>query len=187
MKTTDETAQAPSPAAQPGWVRRVIRGLKSIRLAIVLMALIAAASIVGTLVEQEPYDSRTRPSRATAALGPLVVLLGLNHLYGAWWFLGLLGLLALSVAACTFSGARFTLRKIFTLITHASILLIVAGAILRGVAGVDGEAVIAKGQTTDVLHVPGVVRVDYNTPAPGANNVRKESHVLSVSEPRFPE
>ncbi len=74
-------------------------------------------------------------------------MLGLNHLYVTWWFLGLLGLLALSVAACTFSGARFTLRKSFTLITHASILLIVAGAILRGIAGVDGMITIEKGKT----------------------------------------
>ncbi len=65
MKTTDETAQASSPAAHPGWVRRVIRRLRSIRFAIVLMALIAAASIVGTLIEQEPID----PGAAIARYG----------------------------------------------------------------------------------------------------------------------
>ncbi len=190
MKTQAETAPAPSPAGKPGWSRRVIRSLKSIRFAIILMAVIAAASLVGTLVVQEPYDSNMAISMAAARYGPrlgaLVVFLGLNQLYGAWWFLGLLGLLALSVAVCTFSGARFSLRKICTLIAHASILLIVAGALLRGVAGVDGTAIIAKGQTTDVLHVPGVVRVDYKYVGPrGEQQVRKESHVLSVSEPAF--
>lgn len=184
MKTTDETAQPASPASQAGWVRRVIRGLRSIRFAIVLMALIAAASIVGTLIEQGPYLPEAAIARYGRVVGSLIVLLGLNHLYVTWWFLGLLGLLALSVAACTFSGARFTLRKSFTLITHASILLIVAGAILRGVAGVDGEAVIGRGQTTDVLHVPGVVLVDYKYAGMnGEGIVRKESHVLSLSEP----
>ena len=70
------------------------------------------------------------------------------------------------------------------MITHASILLIVAGAILRGIAGVDGEAVIAKGQTADVMHVPGAVLVDYKyAGSSGEQSVRKESHVLSISEP----
>jgi cytochrome c biogenesis protein len=184
MKTTDETAQASSPAQKPGAIRRVIRGLKSIRLAIILMALIAAASIVGTLIAQEPVEPGPAIARYGRVVGSLVVLLGLNHLYVTWWFLGLLGLLALSIAACTFSGVRFTLRKTFTLITHASILLIVAGAILRGVAGVDGNATIGKRQTTAVMHVPSTVWVDYKYAGSGGErSVQKESHELSLSEP----
>ena len=143
MKTPDETARPSSPAADPGWVRRVIRGLKSIRFAIVLMALIAAASIVGTLIAQEPVEPGPAIARYGRVVGSLVVLLGLNHLYVTWWFLGLLGLLALSIAACTFSGVRFTLRKTFTLITHASILLIVAGAKLLAEAREDLKFVVA--------------------------------------------
>jgi cytochrome c biogenesis protein len=77
--------------------------------------------------------------------------LGLNHLYGTWWFIGLLGLFALSTATCALWGARFTLRRLPTLTAHLSILFIVAGAILRGVAGVDGMITIEKGQTADSL------------------------------------
>ena len=119
------------------------------------MALIAAACLVGTLIEQGPYEPDTAIAHYGRALGSLIGLLGLNHLYSAWWFLGLLGLLALSVATCTFSGARFSLRKICTLIAHASILLIVAGAILRGVAGVDGMLTIEKGKTIGAFEVEG--------------------------------
>jgi hypothetical protein len=164
MKPPVETAQAPSPAdpsgadlsgrtGKPGWVRRIIRGLKSIRFAIILMALIAAACLVGTLIEQKPYDPQEAIAHYGQSLGLLVGLLGLNQLYSTWWFLGLLGLLALSVATCTFSGARFNLRRICTLIAHASILLIVAGAILRGVAGVNGMLTIEKGQTMSAFEV----------------------------------
>jgi cytochrome c biogenesis protein len=177
MKTPDETAQDPSPAVpsaadssggagEPGWVRRVIRGLiliirglirrlRSIRFAIILMALIAAASLVGTLIEQGPYHADAAMARYGRTLGLLIGLLGLNQLYREWWFLTLLALLALSVAVCTFSGARFSLRKTFTLITHASILLIVAGAILRGVAGIDGTLALEKGQTAADFAVEG--------------------------------
>jgi hypothetical protein len=155
MNTPAETAQAPSPAGKPGWLRRIIRSLKSIRFAIILMALIAVACLVGTLIAQKPYDANTAMARYGPTVGSLVVLLGLNHLYGTWWFLGLLGLLALSVAVCTFSGARFSFRKICTLIAHASILLIVAGAILRGVAGVDGILTLEKGQIAGNFEVEG--------------------------------
>ena len=155
MKTPVETAQLLRPPAKPGWARRIIRGLKSIRFAIILMALIAAACLVGTLIAQGPYEPNTAIAHYGRALGLLIGLLGLNQLYSAWWFLGLLGLLALSVAACTFSGARFSLRRIFTLVAHASILLIVAGAILRGVAGVDGMLTIGKGKTVSAFEVEG--------------------------------
>jgi cytochrome c biogenesis protein ResB len=155
MKTPILTSPGASPAEKPGWVRRIIRGLKSIRFAIILMAIIAAACLVGTLVVQEPYVPEKAIARYGRTLGLLVGLLGLNQLYGTWWFLSLLGLLALSVAACTFSGARFSLRRICTLVAHASILLIVAGAILRGVAGVDGMVKIEKGETVKSFYVEG--------------------------------
>ncbi|MGD1002318.1 MAG: cytochrome c biogenesis protein ResB [Candidatus Brocadiia bacterium] len=198
MKTPDETARPSSPAADPGWVRRVIRGLKSIRFAIVLMALIAAASIVGTLIEQGLYLPEAAIARYGRVVGSLIVLLGLNHLYVTWWFLGLLGLLALSVAACTFSGVRFTLRKSFSLITHASILLIVAGAILRGIAGVDGMLTIEKGKTIGDFEVEDAaartplgfqVRLDdfvvrYYDDAHDALEVRLEGTAQARSIPR---
>jgi hypothetical protein len=184
MKITDETAQAPSPAdpsgtepsgrtGKPGWVRRIFRGLKSIRFAIVLMALIAAASLVGTLIEQGPYDPNKAIEHYGRALGLLVGLLGLNQLYSAWWFLALLGLLALSVAVCTFSGARFSLRKICTLVAHASILLIVAGAILRGVAGIDGMLTVEKGKTISAFEVEGAA-----APVPLGFQLRLDDFVI---------
>jgi len=148
---------ATSAAGKPGLVRRttrwIIRGLRSIRFAVILMALIAVACLVGTLIVQEPYNPDKAISHYGRALGLLVGLLGLNHLYGAWWFVGLLFLLALSVTTCAFSGLRFTLRKLYTLIAHASILLIVAGAIVRALAGIDGMLTIEKGQAAEAFQV----------------------------------
>ena len=179
MKTRIETAQAqaPSPAGKPGWVRRVIRSLRSIRFAIILMALIAVACLVGTLIEQGPYEPNAAIARYGRALGLLVGLLGLNQLYSVWWFLGLLGLLALSVAVCTFSGARFSFRKICTLVAHASILLIVAGAILRGVAGIDGMLRLEKGQTAGDFAVEGAT-----APVPLGFNLRLDDFLIRYYE-----
>jgi cytochrome c biogenesis protein ResB len=137
------------------------------------MAVIAVACLVGTLIAQEPYVPDKAIAEHGRALGLFIGLLGLNQLYGTWWFLGLLGLLALSVATCTFSGARFSLRKICTLIAHASILLIVAGAILRGVAGVDGMLTIEKGKTVSAFEVEGAA-----APVPLGFQLRLDDFVI---------
>jgi hypothetical protein len=137
------------------------------------MALIAMACFVGTLIAQEPCELDAAIARYGLPLGPLVWLLGLNHLYSAWWFLGLVGLLTMSVGLCAFSGARFSLRKICTLLAHASVLLIVAGAILRGVAGVDGMLAIEKGQTADAFEVEGAA-----APVPLGFQLRLDDFVI---------
>jgi len=82
-------------------------------------------------------------------------------------------LLALSVATCTFSGARFSFRKICTLIAHASILLIVAGAILRGVAGIDGMLTVEKGKTVSAFEVEGAT-----APVPLGFQLRLDDFVI---------
>ena len=137
------------------------------------MALIAAACLVGTLIAQKPYNPNAAIAHYGRSLGLLVGLLGLNQLYSAWWFLGLLGLLALSIGVCTFSGAPFSHRKIWTLPAHASILLIVAGAIVRGVAGVDGMVTIEKGATVNVFNVEGSTE-----PAPLGFQLRLDDFVI---------
>lgn len=130
---------------------RLWKGLRSLRFAIVLMALIAVACIVGTLVKQEPYDPQQAMQHYGKALGLLVGLLGLNHLYGTWWFVGLLGLFALSTAACALSRCSLRLRCLGSMAVHLSILFILAGAILRGLFGVDGAVVLQEGQTVSTF------------------------------------
>ena len=95
-----------------------------------LMALIAAACLAGTLVVQSSDD----PHEAIA------------RYYGSWWFIGLLGLLVLSTAACAFSGLRLTLRKFYMLLVHGSILLIAAGAIVSEVARAEGQLIVREGR-----------------------------------------
>jgi cytochrome c biogenesis protein ResB len=107
----------------------------SLRFAILLMALIAAACLVGTLVVQRSDDPHGAISRY----------------YGSWWFIGLLGLLVLSTAVCAFSGLRLTLRRFFMLLVHGSILLIAAGAVVSGIARVDGLLFLGEGEATDAF------------------------------------
>ena len=126
---------------------RIIRTIRSLRFAIVLMILIALACILGTLVQQEPYGATKAVERYGEVLGPLVALLGLNQLYGTYWFLTLLSLFALSTTLCAFRRRRLKARAIGSMIVHASILFIVAGVIARGLVGKEGAVTLAEGET----------------------------------------
>jgi len=113
-------------AVQPSMVRRILKALGSLRLAVALMGTIAAASIAGTLVRKESYD-----------------------VYRARWFLGLLALLALNTAACMFSRARLRLHVLGSLSVHAGVLFIAAGVIGRSLFGVSGMVLIEEGRCVD--------------------------------------
>ena len=135
--------------------KRLWRGLRSVRLAIVLMALIAVACIVGTIIKQEPYDAATVVGKYGRRLGSLVGLLGLNQLYHTGWFISLLGLFALSTVACALSRFRLSTRSIGFTAVHLSIVFIVAGAMVKGVVGIEGVVAIEEGHTVDGFEADG--------------------------------
>lgn len=70
----------------------------SVRTTILLLMLLALASIVGTVIPQG--DAGQLSSAASPFVARLVVILDLDDLYGSWWFLLLLMLLAINLLAC---------------------------------------------------------------------------------------
>jgi cytochrome c biogenesis protein len=107
----------PSPLDIPGRVGRAIYGrLTSVRFAVVQIIAIALAGVVGIVVPQLPGIAFRSPAdyaeqmvilrgRVEPALGPALVdafeALGLFRVFSAWWFTGLLALLAVSIVVCT--------------------------------------------------------------------------------------
>ncbi|MBW4636885.1 MAG: cytochrome c biogenesis protein [Gloeocapsa sp. UFS-A4-WI-NPMV-4B04] len=89
--------------------RELLPVLTDLRLAILLFLAIAVFSVTGTVIEQGqsvPFYQTNYPEHP-ALFGFLtwkvVLLLGLDHVYRAWWFLALLILFGTSLAACTFT------------------------------------------------------------------------------------
>ncbi|MDP2915785.1 MAG: cytochrome c biogenesis protein ResB [Candidatus Aminicenantes bacterium] len=80
-------------------MKRILKFFTSIKLAIVLLIILAAASILGTLIPQdrslEEYAARY------GTLSTLFVRLQLTGLYHSIWYLTLLGLVALNIIVCT--------------------------------------------------------------------------------------
>ncbi len=103
---TDE--DAPTPAGRRE-ARGVMDTLASTRTAVVLLAAIAVATMVATVL---PDDVAAR------------------YVYGRLWFWFLLGLLAVNLAACMVWRKRIGMVRIWSLLTHLGILLVLVGAMV---------------------------------------------------------
>jgi len=100
-------------------VREIWDLLVSTEFAIVLLILLAVASLLGIGIEE--YLRRTLPAYQSPAeaLGPWKYFwfsrLGLLRPYSSWWYTTLLGLLGFSLFACSVKRLKATVRAAFTL------------------------------------------------------------------------
>jgi cytochrome c biogenesis protein len=89
--------------------REILPVLADLRLAIILLLMIAIFSISGTVIEQgqAPDFYQANYPEHPALFGFLtwkvLLLVGLDHVYRTWWFLAILVLFGSSLIACTFT------------------------------------------------------------------------------------
>ena len=104
--------------------------LSSVGLGVVLLILVILVSIFGSLVDQ---------------------IWASAHVYGAWWFAGLLALLCLNLALCTIRRARSLLRRgrLGVFVTHVAVLVILLGALMTSVSGEKGTVQLHEGDVVD--------------------------------------
>jgi len=74
--------------------------------------------------------------------------------YGSKWFSLLLGLLGANVLAAMIVRYPFSKRQVGFVVTHVSILLILAGAWITRRLGVAGQLGLAEGQTASTFQIP---------------------------------
>jgi hypothetical protein len=139
------------------------------------VALITVACIAGTLIPQGGQVSRFLASHPDAPAGwRFVEAVGLTRVFSSWWFALMLCLLAASLMVCTGRRCRAIrgatglarLRVVGSFITHISLLLILAGAVVRVVWGEKGMLELMEGQTatscrgqTGVMTLPFAIRL----------------------------
>jgi cytochrome c biogenesis protein len=95
------------------WTAKIWNFLTSLKLVVLLLLLLSAVSIAGTIIQQgKPLQMYYRfYEPGTVAL---FNKLGLFDMYHSWWFVACLALLALNIAACTmdrYRGIMAGLRK----------------------------------------------------------------------------
>ncbi|HVM60986.1 MAG TPA: cytochrome c biogenesis protein ResB [Verrucomicrobiae bacterium] len=134
----------------------LIDRLASVRFAVTVVVIIAIACVAGTLIPQGT-DVAKYVARYPDAAGRLDLFgkLGLTHVFYSIWFMGLLCTLSASVAVCSsrrFATVRRTsgharYRALGSMLTHISFLLILGGAVIRGVWGEKGYLALREGET----------------------------------------
>ncbi len=91
------------------WKKEIVPLIADLRLAIVLLLVIALLSIAGTVIEQGQapgfYLANYPESPALFGFltGKRLLAWGLDHVYQAWWYLALLVLFGTSLITCTFT------------------------------------------------------------------------------------
>lgn len=111
-------------------MKRLLGATASVKLAVVILVLIVAASIAGTGTRYDVYHS--------------------------WWFTVLLALFGANLVACTILGIARGTTRAGSLITHIGILVVLAGVILGSILGVRGMLSLEAGDISDTFTVNGV-------------------------------
>ena len=123
------------------WLTKSFRLLASLKVAIPLLVVLTAVTIVGSLFP-EP------------------------DLFRSWWYLGLLGLLGLSLLFVTIVHAPLILKRkgrnamIGVITTHLGILILIAGIIYGGYTGFRHEIKLIEGEAAVVTGLPFVIYLD---------------------------
>ena len=120
-KGLGERDAADAPVARPpaghfglvAWARWGWRQLTSMRVALVLLFLLALASVPGSLLPQEGIDPAAVQEYYTAhkTLAPILSRLGLFNVFAAPWFAAIYLLLFVSLAGCVLPRAYRLLRS----------------------------------------------------------------------------
>lgn len=113
---------------------RVVLFLGGIRFAVPVLLLVAAALAWGTYLESM-HDSRV--SRATV--------------YGSWWFIALMGLIAVSLVFAVVSRYPWQRRHVGFITVHAGLLMLIAGGFWSLYGRLEGHLVLEEGQTGNIL------------------------------------
>lgn len=155
---TEATQTLPAtPASLPRPVAAsAVNVLVSVKFAVTLVLVIAGGCVIGTLVPQgAEVAGWLQKHPDTAGWVRVLHSLGLTHVFSSWWFIALLATLGASVAACSLrrlatvrraAGATRT-RALGSMLVHVSILLILAGGVVRGLWGVNGTLELREGET----------------------------------------
>jgi len=123
----------------------------SVRLGVVLLVILSAASVLGTVILQSPLPGGA-PEEIVRHYGStfsrVIEVLRLTDVFHALWYQALLGLVGLNVLCATIS--RFSLRpgKLGFVLAHVGVLLVLLGGLLYSVRGEKGVITLREKQSS---------------------------------------
>lgn len=134
------------------YLDRLYDALRSVKLAIVLLAILVLLAVVGGVIPQgKPADFYL--TQFGDNIGHLIVLLGLNHVFSSVAFLIVAALFAVNLTVCTFHrltqefGKSWKKRRHGPDILHIGILILLFGGILTARTRTESIIEVQKGQS----------------------------------------
>jgi cytochrome c biogenesis protein len=141
-----------------------VRGVfLSIKTTILLLVVIASVSIIGTIIPQQK-NIEEYVLHYGDSLYLLFDFFGFLNVYGSWWFRLLLFLLMGNLVACSVSRVpkflthrglprREWLGRLGPHLTHFSLIVILAGALIGNIWGFKGYVNIPQGESINTIEV----------------------------------
>ena len=115
--------------SRPAWLRHpVAHFFASLKLAVVLLAVLIIAAITGTIYESS-FDAKVART----------------YVYGAPWFNIWLTLLAANLAVSAFSRWPWRKHHVAFLVTHLGIITLLTGSLIGRIFGTEGSITLFKG------------------------------------------
>lgn len=133
------------------------------RTAIILLAILVVASVLGTLlpqVDQNPQGVMGFVQRHPSLAVPFARL-GLFSVFSSWWFLAVAALMYTALTACLYrripaaikrwrfprARNRFLWAESFSIVFHLSFFVLLAGILFGKATGFTGTVAVAEGDT----------------------------------------
>jgi ABC-type transport system involved in cytochrome c biogenesis permease subunit len=138
--------------APNGKIGQILYGIASLWVGAVILVLVLVALACATL-----YESMHGTEQTLAAF------------YMSQWFHGLLAMLGINVFVALAIRLPFSRDKIGFVLTHTSILLILIGALVTRLFGVDGQISLLEGGTTGELRSTNGERLTLTNQSNGAS------------------
>lgn len=181
--------------------RTIVDFLASVKTAIPLLVVIAIASVLGSLI---PQGRNVRLTDAVPeSVRQLNAYLQLNDIFHSWWYLALLGLLAISLLAVTVKRVPAVYKSrgrglaLGILLAHVGVVLMIGSMIYGGFSGFRYYTRLIEGEVTVVPQLPFVMkleRFDFHPYAPevlshrgaGFQMAEKQESVVTLFRHGYP-
>ena len=132
----------------------IVDTFTSLPAAIALLAALCAAAAFGALLPQGLRGAEYA-ARYGEGFASVIVRGGLRDVYHSWWFGLLLGAVGLQIVACSLSRL---MRRAWTwgfLLTHASLVVVLVGALVSALFSVRGTMGLAEGEAAEAFQTEG--------------------------------
>jgi cytochrome c-type biogenesis protein CcsB len=148
-----------------------LQWLASLKLAVVLLVVLAIVLAVATFIEKWQGHAYAQ-----------------WYVYHSYWFMALLGLLALNILAAALVRYPWGRARSGFLLAHAGLLILLAGAITTFMGGVDGTISFSEGQTAREILLPDSCRITTTWPqSEGAQSDMAGVFVFRPGPVKWPE